>query len=93
MAQTMEDVKVKTRTGALCTFSPPCVKRTNRYTVTFISFSIIITSMMLEFIDYQRITLEPTLEVDRSRGEKLVINLDIYFPRVPCYCLSHIPSD
>ena len=23
--------------------------------------------------------------VDRTRGEKLVVNLDITFPRVPCY--------
>ncbi|GFZ42595.1 hypothetical protein JCM24511_00311 [Saitozyma sp. JCM 24511] len=71
--KTMEDVKIKTRTGAL---------------LTFISFSIILTSMMLEFIDYRRIHLEPSIEVDRSRGEKLVIDMDITFPRVPCYLLS-----
>lgn len=23
--------------------------------------------------------------VDKSRGEKLVVNIDIDFPRVPCY--------
>ena len=54
--------------------------------VTFISFSIILTSMLIEFIDYRRIHLEPSIEVDRSRGEKLVIEMDITFPRVPCYC-------
>jgi hypothetical protein len=54
--------------------------------VTFISFSIILTSMMIEFVDYRRIHLEPSIEVDRSRGEKLVIELDMTFPRVPCYC-------
>ena len=54
--------------------------------MTFISFSIILTSMMIEFIDYRRIHLEPSIEVDRSRGEKLVIDLDMTFPRVPCYC-------
>ena len=53
--------------------------------VTFLSASIIITSMLLEFIDYRRIHLEPSIEVDRSRGEKLVIEVDIEFPRVPCY--------
>lgn len=56
--------------------------------VTLISFSIILTSVLLEFIDYRRIQLEPSLEVDRSRGEKLVIDMDIEFPRVPCYMLS-----
>jgi hypothetical protein len=40
---------------------------------------------MLEFIDYRRIHLEPSIVVDRSRGEKLVIEMDITFPRVPCY--------
>ncbi|WWD16541.1 hypothetical protein CI109_100968 [Kwoniella shandongensis] len=71
--KTMEDVKIKTRTGAL---------------LTFISFSIILTSMMLEFVDYRRIHLEPSIMVDRSRGEKLVIEFDVSFPRVPCYLLS-----
>ena len=56
--------------------------------VTFISFSIILTSVLLEFIDYRRIHLEPSLIVDRSRGEKLVIEMDITFPRVPCYRAS-----
>ncbi|BEI93144.1 uncharacterized protein CcaverHIS019_0507720 [Cutaneotrichosporon cavernicola] len=71
--KTMEDVRIRTRTGAL---------------LTFISFSIILTSVLLEFVDYRRIRLEPSLEVDRSRGEKLVIEMDIEFPRVPCYMLS-----
>jgi hypothetical protein len=30
-------------------------------------------------------TQEPSIVVDRSRGEKLVVNLNIDFPRVPCY--------
>jgi hypothetical protein len=40
---------------------------------------------MLEFVDYRRVHLEPSILVDRSRGEKLVIEMDISFPRVPCY--------
>jgi hypothetical protein len=42
--------------------------------------------MMIEFIDYRRIHVEPSIEVDRSRGEKLVIDVDVTFPRIPCYC-------
>lgn len=34
--------------------------------VTFISLSIILSSMMLEFVDYRRIHVEPSIEVDRS---------------------------
>ena len=40
---------------------------------------------MLEFVDYRRVNLEPSILVDRSRGEKLVIEMDISFPKVPCY--------
>ena len=40
---------------------------------------------MLEFVDYRRVHLEPSILVDRSRGEKLVIEMDVSFPRVPCY--------
>ena len=43
---------------------------------------------MLEFVDYRRIRIEPSIVVDRSRGEKLVIEMDVSFPRVPCYCES-----
>lgn len=69
----MEDVKIKTRTGALLTFA---------------SFAIIAIATLIEFIDYRRIHLEPSIIVDRSRGEKLVVDMDITFPRVPCYLLS-----
>jgi hypothetical protein len=71
----MEDVKIKTRTGAL---------------LTFISLSIILSSMMIEFVDYRRIHVEPSIEVDRSRGEKLVIDVDLTFPRIPCYRKSNL---
>lgn len=54
--------------------------------VTFISFSIIALSTLLEFIDYRRIHLEPAIMVDRTRGEKMIVDIDITFPRVPCYC-------
>ncbi len=30
-------------------------------------------------------TQEPSIIVDKSRGEKLVVNLNVTFPRVPCY--------
>ena len=54
--------------------------------VTLISLSLILSSMFVEWVDYRRIHLEPSLIVDRSRGEKLIISMDITFPRVPCYC-------
>ncbi|KZO97037.1 Sec1-like protein [Calocera viscosa TUFC12733] len=70
---TMEDVKIKTRTGAL---------------LTLISAIIIVFFTLMEFVDYRRIHLETSVVVDRSRGEKLLVNMNITFPRVPCYLLG-----
>ncbi|TEB18404.1 Sec1-domain-containing protein [Coprinellus micaceus] len=70
---TTEDVKVKTRTGAL---------------LTLISAAIILAFTSIEFFDYRRVNVDTSIVVDRSRGEKLTVNLNITFPRVPCYLLS-----
>ncbi|KAI0690453.1 Sec1-like protein [Cerioporus squamosus] len=70
---TMEDVKVKTRTGAL---------------LTIIAAAIILSFTTIEFFDYRRVNVDTSIVVDRSRGEKLTVNMNITFPRVPCYLLS-----
>ncbi|KAI0328911.1 Sec1-domain-containing protein [Cubamyces sp. BRFM 1775] len=70
---TMEDVKVKTRTGAF---------------LTLLAAAIIISFTTMEFFDYRRVKVETSMVVDRSRGEKLTVNLNVTFPRVPCYLLS-----
>ncbi|KAI0050351.1 Sec1-like protein [Auriscalpium vulgare] len=70
---TMEDVKVRTRTGAFLTLT---------------SVAIILTFTMMEFFDYRRVGLDTSVVVDRSRGEKLNLHLNVTFPRVPCYLLS-----
>ncbi|KAG7088312.1 hypothetical protein E1B28_012322 [Marasmius oreades] len=71
--KTTDDVKVKTRTGAF---------------LTLLSAAIILAFSMMEFIDYRRVYIDTSLVVDRSRGEKLTVNLNVTFPRVPCYLLS-----
>ncbi|RDB17990.1 Endoplasmic reticulum-Golgi intermediate compartment protein 3 [Hypsizygus marmoreus] len=71
--KTTEDVKVKTRTGAL---------------LTLLSAAIILAFTTMEFIDYRRITIDTSIVVDKSRGEKLTVNMNVTFPRVPCYLLS-----
>ncbi|XP_006462752.1 hypothetical protein AGABI2DRAFT_207344 [Agaricus bisporus var. bisporus H97] len=70
---TTEDVKVKTRTGAF---------------LTFIAAAIILSFTTLEFLDYRRVYTDTSIVVDKSRGEKLTVNLNITFPRVPCFLLS-----
>ncbi|KAI0283920.1 Sec1-like protein [Russula aff. rugulosa BPL654] len=71
--KTMEDVKVRTRTGAF---------------LTLVSVAIILSFTMIEFLDYRRIGIDTSVVVDRSRGEKLTVHLNVTFPRVPCYLLS-----
>jgi hypothetical protein len=71
--KTMEDVKVKTRTGAF---------------LTLVAVAIILTFTGIEFIDYRRVNVDTSLVVDRSRGERLTVQMNVTFPRVPCYLLS-----
>ncbi|PWN50520.1 DUF1692-domain-containing protein [Violaceomyces palustris] len=71
--KTMDDVKIRTNIGAL---------------ITLVSAVLIMTLTIGEFIDYRSVHLKHSLEVDRSRGEKLSVDLNITFPRVPCYLIS-----
>ncbi|KAF9649389.1 ER-derived vesicles protein ERV46 [Thelephora ganbajun] len=71
--KTAEDVKIKTRTGAL---------------LTLISAAIIFTFMTVEFFDYRRVVMDTSIVVDKSRGQALTVWLNVTFPRVPCYLLS-----
>ncbi|TFK27729.1 Sec1-like protein [Coprinopsis marcescibilis] len=70
---TTEDVKVKTRTGAF---------------LTLLSAAIILAISTIEFFDYRRVYIDTSIVVDKSRGEKLTVNLNVTFPKVPCYLLS-----
>ena len=39
----------------------------------------------MEFFDYRRINIDTSIAVDKSRGEKLTVKMNVTFPRVPCY--------
>lgn len=69
----MDDVRIRTNAGAL---------------ITLVSALLIVVLTIGEFVDYRTVHLRPSLEVDRSRGEKLTVNMNVTFPRVPCYLLS-----
>ncbi|KAF5367806.1 hypothetical protein D9757_009614 [Collybiopsis confluens] len=71
--KTTDDVKVKTRTGAF---------------LTLVSAAIILSFTLMEFIDYRTVYTDTSLIVDKSRGEKLSVRMNITFPRVPCYLLN-----
>ena len=53
--------------------------------VTLIAAAIIISFTTIEFLDYRRVNVDTSIIVDRSRGEKLTVNMNITYPRVPCY--------
>lgn len=62
--------------------------------VTLISAAIILSFTMMEFFDYRRVTIDTSIMVDKSRGEKLTAKMNVTFPRVPCYreCYFHLPG-
>ncbi|KAF8339744.1 endoplasmic reticulum-derived transport vesicle ERV46 [Cantharellus anzutake] len=76
--KTLEDVKIKTRTGGL---------------LTIISITLILSFTLMEFIDFRRVNTDTSIIVDRSRGEKLSVVFNITFPKVPCYLVSADVTD
>lgn len=53
--------------------------------VTILSAAIILAITTIEFFDYRRVNVDTSITVDKSRGEKLNVRLNVTFPRVPCY--------
>lgn len=56
------------------------------FLVTLISACIILAFTTMEFFDYRRVGVDTSIVVDRSRGQKLSVKLNVTFPHVPCYC-------
>lgn len=54
--------------------------------MTLISAAIILAFTTIEFLDYRRVNIDTSILVDKSRGEKLNVRMNVTFPRVPCYC-------
>ena len=53
--------------------------------VTIISAFMIMILLISEYSDYRQPEIKPELVVDKSRKEKLTINVNVTFPKVPCY--------
>ncbi|KAJ3354099.1 Endoplasmic reticulum-Golgi intermediate compartment protein 3 [Kappamyces sp. JEL0680] len=72
-AKPLEDFRVKTVSGA---------------SVTLISMFLIFILVMGEFADWLKVDMVPSLAVDKSRKEKMQININMTFPKIPCFLLS-----
>ncbi|KAF2459995.1 endoplasmic reticulum vesicle transporter-domain-containing protein [Lineolata rhizophorae] len=71
--KTVEDARVRTTSGGV---------------ITITSLLVILWLVWGEWADYRRILVKPELVVDKGRGEKLEIFMNITFPRIPCELLT-----
>lgn len=71
--KTVEDARIRTTSGGIVTLS---------------SLLIILWLIWGEWADYRKVVVKPELIVDKGRGEKMEIHLNITFPRVPCELLT-----
>ncbi|KAG2221396.1 hypothetical protein INT45_012647 [Circinella minor] len=72
-AKTLDDFRIKTTTGAA---------------VTVISALIILYLVLSELIAYRTPLWQPELVVDKGRKEKMNIQFNVTFPKMPCHMLS-----
>ncbi|KAJ5032636.1 uncharacterized protein L3040_009232 [Drepanopeziza brunnea f. sp. 'multigermtubi'] len=71
--KTVDEARVRTTSGGI---------------VTIASLLIVLYLAFGEWTDYRRIAVHPELIVDKGRGEKMEIHLNISFPRIPCELLT-----
>ncbi|KAL9055094.1 MAG: hypothetical protein Q9162_003764 [Coniocarpon cinnabarinum] len=72
-SKTVEDARVRTSAGGI---------------ITITSLLVILWLVWGEWADYRRILVHPELVVDKGRGEKMEIHMNISFPRLPCELLT-----
>ncbi|KAK0657614.1 endoplasmic reticulum vesicle transporter-domain-containing protein [Cercophora newfieldiana] len=71
--KTVEDARIRTTSGGI---------------VTIVSLIVVFFLSWGEWSDYRRVVVHPELIVDKGRGERMEIHLNISFPRVPCELLT-----
>ncbi|KZZ97292.1 endoplasmic reticulum-Golgi intermediate compartment protein [Ascosphaera apis ARSEF 7405] len=72
-AKTVEDARIRTRSGGV---------------VTIASLLVILFLIWGEWCNYRRVVVSPELIVDKGRGERMEIHLNITFPILPCELLT-----
>nr|KMM70386.1 endoplasmic reticulum-Golgi intermediate compartment protein 3 [Coccidioides posadasii RMSCC 3488] len=74
-AKTVEDARIRTRSGGV---------------VTIVSLIVVILLVWGEWRDYRRVVVLPELIVDKGRGERMEIHLNITFPHLPYQAPLHL---
>ncbi|RKF71309.1 Uncharacterized protein C24B11.08c [Golovinomyces cichoracearum] len=71
--KTVDEARIRTSSGGL---------------VTIVSLLAILWLAWGEWNDYKQIVVQPELIVDKGRGERMEIHLNITFPHIPCELLT-----
>jgi hypothetical protein len=71
--KTVEDARVRTTSGGV---------------VTLASVLIILWLVWGEWAEYMRVVVRPELIVDKGRGERMEIYMNVTFPKIPCELLT-----
>ncbi|KAK2747534.1 hypothetical protein FQN57_002027 [Myotisia sp. PD_48] len=72
-AKTVEDARIRTRSGGI---------------VTITALFIVLYLVWGEWTEYRRVVVLPELIVDKGRGERMEIHLNMTFPHLPCELLT-----
>ncbi|KAG5997812.1 hypothetical protein E4U52_002867 [Claviceps spartinae] len=71
--KTVDEARIRTTSGGI---------------VTIVSLLVVLFLSWGEWVDYRRVLIHPELVVDKSRGERMEIHLNITFPKMPCELLT-----
>lgn len=71
--KTVDEARVRTTSGGI---------------VTIASLLIVLYLALGEWADYRRVVVHPELVVDKTRGDKMEIWMNMTFPYIPCELLS-----
>ncbi|CAJ2513386.1 Uu.00g015050.m01.CDS01 [Anthostomella pinea] len=71
--KTVEDARIRTTSGGI---------------VTIVSLIVVLYLVWGEWSDYTRIVIHPELVVDKGRGERMEIHMNVTFPKLPCELLT-----
>ncbi|KAI6250486.1 hypothetical protein HI914_01787 [Erysiphe necator] len=71
--KTVDEARIRTTSGGI---------------VTIVSLLVIFWLAWGEWSDFRRVLVQPELIVDKGRGEKMEIHLNITFPKIPCELLT-----